>query len=556
MKIINFLKFHFIYRDDASIEIWSVGNVLRLEKVIVNVPGASIESLVWVKNRLFSAGLAGDITEWDLTRLKSKNTILVTGNSVWCLDTDKTQTQLVAGTEEGFLNLFNVDDNEIVYDKILDKQEGRILCCKFDHSGNIIVTGSIDTIRIWNKTTGHVIHKMSTGRVEKAKETVVWSIYVLKNMTIVSGDSRGRLTFWDGNLGSQIDSYIASKADILCVTANENEDQLFCSGIDPLVKTYTYTNIKRDNEKHGKWVETYKRTYHLNDVKTMACFDSCILTGSADGYLTASMNRSLLPIQKCPPFIQDPVVLCELRRLILFKYTNYIEVWRLGSSKDDDDYKDPDNEEKNIVALKDAPLKVLALKSRKDETIINATISPNGKWILYTTNTCIRIFRFEYKDNETPILTQIKNFPEEFSPSNKIIFSKDSKSLFLYKTNNVIDVFEVLKNDIDYKQKIVLKKCKYLELLFLQKSFNLIILSITVIKDLVHTIVLDDTGKYLVCAGLCHNVGVWTLQENGQWSHYINLPKYKIPITALAIRPNSANVAAAFADNKVTLIFL
>jgi hypothetical protein len=50
--------------------------------------------------------------------------------------------------------------------KILDKQEGRIICCKFDHTGQFLVTGSLDTVRVWNIENGHAIHKMSTGRSE------------------------------------------------------------------------------------------------------------------------------------------------------------------------------------------------------------------------------------------------------------------------------------------------------------------------------------------------------------------------------------------------------
>lgn len=441
-----------------------MSDAVRLEKVIANVPGASIESLIWVKNRLFSGGLAGDITEWDLKHLCLKSTTLVTGNSVWCLDGDKNQNQIVAGTEEGFLNVFNVNDNEIVYDKILDKQEGRILCCKFDYTGNVIVTGSVDAIRIWNKNTGHVIHKMSTGRSEKGKETVVWSVYVFKDLTIASGDSRGRLTLWDGNLGAQIDSYTASKADILCITASNEEDQLFCSGVDPIVKTYTYTTIKKDNQKTGKWVETFKKTYHLNDVKTMACFKSQLITGSVDGNLIASSRRTLITIQKCPPFIQNPVVVCDTLRLTLFKYINYIEIWRLGDSNNKDGnetgFDENEENEENIVALTETPQKLLALKSRNEETILSATISSNGKWIVYTTNSCIRIFKFELNENDTPTLTQLKNVPEEFGPCNKVLFSKDSKMLFLYRTSNVIDIFEILRNDIDYKQTIELAKCK------------------------------------------------------------------------------------------------
>lgn len=67
---------------------------------------------------------------------------------------------------------------------------GRILCLSWDVTGDMIITGSIDTVRIWNVQTGHAIHKMTTGRVEAKKETIVWCLTVTDELTIISGDSR------------------------------------------------------------------------------------------------------------------------------------------------------------------------------------------------------------------------------------------------------------------------------------------------------------------------------------------------------------------------------
>lgn len=43
---------------------------------------------------------------------------------------------------------------------------------------------------------------MSVSR--RGKETIVWCLAVLSDNTVVSGDSYGRLTFWDSNLGDQV----------------------------------------------------------------------------------------------------------------------------------------------------------------------------------------------------------------------------------------------------------------------------------------------------------------------------------------------------------------
>lgn len=100
-----------------------------------------MEALVWVDERLFSAGLVGEITEWDLKQLRGKKSIYLTGNAIWCLDINKAKTQIAAGTDEGFVNIISVENKSFEYQKILDRQEGKILCCKFDHSGEYLVTG-------------------------------------------------------------------------------------------------------------------------------------------------------------------------------------------------------------------------------------------------------------------------------------------------------------------------------------------------------------------------------------------------------------------------------
>jgi len=41
---------------------------------------------------------------------------------------------------------------------------------------------------------------------------------------------RGCISFWDGNLGTQIESFQTHKADILCLCLAEDENSLYCAG--------------------------------------------------------------------------------------------------------------------------------------------------------------------------------------------------------------------------------------------------------------------------------------------------------------------------------------
>lgn len=85
---------------------------------------------------------------------------------------------------------------------------------------------------------------MSTGRSESNKPTIVWCLEVTSDFTIISGDSRGKLTFWDGKIGSQIESYQSHKADILALCLSQSESSLYCAGVDPNIINYEKISIK------------------------------------------------------------------------------------------------------------------------------------------------------------------------------------------------------------------------------------------------------------------------------------------------------------------------
>lgn len=148
------------YRSDASIEIWNLAHSAFIERSISSsTDNFSIEGLAWCGDRLFSVGLHGLLVEYDLNKLLVKHKAVVTGEAAFCLDVNKETTQIALGTEQGYLNIFNVEGENAVFTKFLDKQEGRILCLKYDNSGEFIVSGSMDAIRIWSVVTGKIFSR-------------------------------------------------------------------------------------------------------------------------------------------------------------------------------------------------------------------------------------------------------------------------------------------------------------------------------------------------------------------------------------------------------------
>lgn len=84
-----------------------------------------------------------------------ENRLVVTGEAAFCLDVNNSNTLIAVGTEQGYLNIFKANDDELLFDRFFDKQEGRILCLKFSKTGEFIVSGSIDAVRVWNVETGN-----------------------------------------------------------------------------------------------------------------------------------------------------------------------------------------------------------------------------------------------------------------------------------------------------------------------------------------------------------------------------------------------------------------
>lgn len=51
----------------------------------------------------------------------------------------------------------------------------------------------------------------------KGEHTVVWALTTLGDGTVVSGDSMGNVKFWDGEMGTQMQSFKGHKSDVLCM---------------------------------------------------------------------------------------------------------------------------------------------------------------------------------------------------------------------------------------------------------------------------------------------------------------------------------------------------
>ncbi|KAJ8927588.1 hypothetical protein NQ314_019933 [Rhamnusium bicolor] len=516
-----------VSRSDASIEIWNLNNAWFIERTIASsTENFSIEGLAWCGNRLFSVGLHGLLIEYDLYKLALKSRSAVTGEAAFCLDIDRYKLRIAIGTEQGYLNIFRVEDDGVYFEKFLDKQEGRIICLKFDPTGEFVVSGSIDVIRIWNVQSGHAIHKMTTGRSESNKPTIVWCLEVANDFTIMSGDSRGKLTLWDGRIGSQLESYQSHKADVLALCLSEDQSSLYCAGVDPNIINYVKISVKGDTEK---WVKSIQRKIHEHDVNALTICDNKLYSGGADSYLACSFHppKTLL---KVPPILQNPCVsLASEARYMMLRYHKHVEVWSLGKSEN------TEASYRGFLNLKDEPKKLLVLQrvnkdydgDEEKEGVICSCISSDGKWILFSTCLGIRLFQFIYVD-EKPSLLRIDDLESKNIPCVQAVFTPDNSHLVTAPNSGGLLIYDIKDGKVSINQT----------------------LDNTELTDTVTFLTTSSCGNYIIAGDASSNIAIFMFKKH-QWINYCKLPKYQHPPTALAVHPSTLCAIIAYSDSKI-----
>lgn len=120
-------------------------------------------------------------------------------------------------------------------------------------------------------------------------------------------------------------------------------------------------------------------------------------------------------------------------------------------------------------------VKLVELRSYNDEPIVSATISSNGKWLIYSTDMEVRVFSIDLYDNDTAKLIRLKeNLPKELTTCRKLVIS-NKNYLFHATASGSINVFKLTNDgDIEYRETIETAKCKSFYLLNLSFKYFII----------------------------------------------------------------------------------
>jgi len=415
-------------RKDSSIEIWDVYNLPVLKTFIPPLPDVQVEQVAWFDQRLFGCGLNGFLYEFDYQQLKVKASYAVTSGPAWCLGVCKPLQQIAVGTESGIINIFQIVEDGLDFYRLLDKQEERVLCLAWHHLGVRLAGGTTDAIRVWDPKKGNIISRMKPGRLEPNTETIVWSLLMTKDYQVISGDSTGRTSFWDGELGTHIQSVITNKADIMALAFNRQGNKIYSTGVEPI--TFQFQQIFDLDTGKKKWARSKHTKDSDHDIR-------CILPmrgddyffGGLDSYLTFFNNdKKGKALVRFPSVPRDGVIeVAKESGIFLLKYRSHLELWRLGAVVTSAALeKDVD------IPLSEGPRKLLQLDTPNEESLVCSSVNKSGNLLAYATHKRFRVFEVVINENDESVqLHKLKLDTSLDTPPTRICFYNIDKEEFI-----------------------------------------------------------------------------------------------------------------------------
>ncbi|KAI9725486.1 MAG: U3 small nucleolar RNA-associated protein [Chrysothrix sp. TS-e1954] len=468
-----------IGRANGNIELWNPSKGLWLhEKTLYGGRDRSVDGLTWTHDpderdergfitigraRLFSIGYSSTVTEWDLVSGLPLRQSSGSHSEIWCLasqpptlsgsgrtllqnastDDETFNGQNIAvGCADGSLVLLSTADESLNFKNFIGrapKKGARTLCIAWQNR-NIVISGYADSmIRIHNVKTGANVRNMFIGGGPRGgpRETLVWAVTCLADGTIVSGDSNGEVTFWDGNNYTQLQCIKAHEADTLCLASSEDGETLFSGSMDR--RTAVYSKQLKGNRTI--WHKKAHQRLHTHDVKAMARFDSkklsFVVSGGVDATPIVTPLRNFgSEHHRTLPYVPQRPMLTGRRRMVVSWSDHEVTLWRVSSRAEQSKFYEQGIEtpEYGIVAR-------LGMKS--EENIQCAALSSDGSLLAVGSAAETKLFHLQASHTDAGLpkikIKKVENSTASLAIGSRILlFSFDSKWLLSITQQNTI----------------------------------------------------------------------------------------------------------------------
>ena len=479
-----------IGRANGDIEIWNPlkGSWFQ-ESILRGGKDRSIEGLAWTQDppdvdkrgykvpgklRLFSIGYSQTVTEWDLASGMPLRHSPGNNGEVWCLAAQpkgeppqknaamsdeeqafleaQAQTQNIAvGCADGSIVIHSTAEEDLRFDRVLArpaKKKTRVLSLTFQNRHTIIAGHADSTIRIYDMRGGQPIRSMTLGGGSRGgpKETLVWSVMALNNGTIVSGDSTGTVSFWDGKQYALTQRIKGHEADVLDLVVSADGRSVFSGGMDRRTVQYRLSGGSRSGD-NARWSKISHSRVHENDVKAMAAYEAKAFSILASGGLDT--NPILVPIQESGkehhrtlsslPH-QPTIASSPSTRLMASWWDRQLSIWSFPESREQLRMQDT----LSYPSQTDGRRLMLKMFLEGQGSISSADIATNGDLLSLSTMVETKLFSIRprngmIKARKLLMPSQFSNFGAKF-----VKFSPDCHWLLVVKPNDHLQLIRIV----------------------------------------------------------------------------------------------------------------
>lgn len=457
-----------VARSDGDIEVWNCfEKKWFLESVITGCKERPLKVVVWSKGRLFGASLAGEIYEFDIHKLSIRTSCKSNGGAIWDLKVSPADPfSLAAACEDGRLRILQIQKDDIQFQRACSgtKNGERLLSVCWHTDGEVLFCGGADSmIRCVVAQSGRTLFSMTVENYGQ-EPTLIWSLKVLSDFTVISGDSLGHVQVWDGGVGTLLQTFAVHEADVLSVQVSADESRIFATGIDSKIMQFACIDSSNNVGSPRKWVSTQGRRYHTHDLLSMIVTkdrdgNEIIIAGGIDTQLSylqvTDFEDPRGKVHKFLPFRQDAVCCATKSRLIMCAQHENIDIWVLGSPKLRTDRDLEAMKPHSKLELTRGHKHLFKIKVATDgQNLQCSAITNNGRWLACASSlTGLRLYRLRnvtdlanvsaadadldtVLDDDRPSISRVKILPsimEKMKKINvhKLLFSDDSSQLLI-----------------------------------------------------------------------------------------------------------------------------
>lgn len=457
-------------RNGGEIQLWNVAHGWHLERTVVGRKDTAVSKLVWLEvdgggARLFAAGLHGEISEVCLQTLRSKWVVDSYGGAVWDLAVDVGEQKLYAACDDGSLRVFDCGNRQLSYEKMLSGRTPKRLLTVCLQGDIVYSAGEEGIIRSWTKKSGeplpNTIRVETMGGAAAGKTTIVWSLKVLSDHTLISGDSLGHTQVWDGRTGGLLASFSQHTADVVALAVNSQENIVFASGNDHKVVMIRLIGKDDTAGRPGVWKYSYAHRAHTHDVRALAIgtlmgarrgqetakrqhtkhgesleLNEIVASGGQDTQIcwyNVDQFEKIRPVKVLPYPHRPMISLCKAKKLLLARYETSLKLWQLGDAPVAGSTDTVATE--SLGALQeDLIFDINLSNATKGQHTTCADISPNGAWIAVGSPRGLRLYAIDVGKGPNGYAIEAVKCPK-FAPNGtgvlSVVFTPDNKRLLL-----------------------------------------------------------------------------------------------------------------------------